>query len=177
MKVLDSLYGNGPVTIARQHQIAEACAAVWGADLVETPVGAAEIDALFADRGCLVLLAEIRTRDDLTLRKLRTEFARGYLITDSKLTRCCELARRLGVPFALIVGLYPEGTIVWWVVTEPMRQQAERAWTVTKAGCNGGTARRLNAFLPLADMHVIPNVSLNPLISGPQLPFLGAPLE
>jgi len=157
---LDCLHGNGPAALARQEAIAQRIARAWQCDVSTTPTGPAPVDAVITCGGELIGLAEIKARD-LTLAALRRMQPPGYLVTFDKLRRGRALAHVLSVPYHLIVGLYPEQRIVWWNVstaTGAWRARFTVERTPTQATCNGGTARRLNAYLALDDMRTLDGV-------------------
>jgi hypothetical protein len=151
---LDCLTPRGRVWIAQQRKTAREIAARWNATLIETPDDTcAAIDALFARDGVLVGLAEIKCRT-LSLDELKG-FG-DYLITAEKLERGIALAAACGVSFVLIVRL--ADAIGWWRVSDAAGRRC-LAWqereTATRATCNGGTAVRRNAYLPLDAMTAV----------------------
>lgn len=155
--MLDCLHGNGPAALERQHVIAAACARVWSCEVHASPTGPAAIDALFSSGGVLTAVAEIKARD-LSLRALQRMRPAGYLISLDKLRHGRTIAKALGVMFVVIVGLDADGLIVWWPISNGAGQWQttfSTAYTETAATCNGGTARRLNAYLSLTDMHLL----------------------
>lgn len=147
---MDCDHGNGPQAIREQRRIARLIARRWQGTLLETPLGGASIDVLFARDGELVSIGEVKVRA-LTWREL---VALGsYLVTHDKLLRGRELARLLGVPFDLFVSLRDD-VIGWWRIAHATGAWATRfevRTTDTQATCNGGRARRANAYLDLRD--------------------------
>lgn len=148
---LDCRTPRGRSFIAQQRETARRLAAAWDASLVETGDGAAAlVDALFVRGGVLVGLAEIKCR---TLTLARLETFGDYLVTEQKLLAGAALSVALRVPFVLAVRL--EDAIVWWRITDG-RGRRELVWqtcrTETRATCNGGSAVRQNAYLPLGEM-------------------------
>jgi hypothetical protein len=103
-------------------------------------------------RSSIVGVAEVKTRN-LTYQQL-SGFG-SYLVTFSKLEKLRSVAKALRCPGLLLVYLIPETKTVWWKVCD-----GQGEWTVdvkvertsTQATCNGGTAMRDNAYLPLSLM-------------------------
>ena len=113
---------------------------------------ATTVDRAFVRDGKIVGLAEIKTRD-MSVQELRG-FG-SYLVTAKKLQDGMDLARALGVPYVLFVRLLHDDAIVHFTVSDATGRQLI-SWktnnTVTQAGCNGGTAFRKNAYIPLKYM-------------------------
>jgi hypothetical protein len=147
---MDCEVGNGPRAIRQQRAVARLIAQRWQGTLVETPNGAASVDVLFARDGELVSIGEIKIRS-LAWRELVA--LGGYLITYDKLQRGQTLAQLLGVPFDLFVS-FRDDVIGWWRIAHATGDWASRfvvRETETAATCNGGRARRSNAYLDLRD--------------------------
>jgi hypothetical protein len=154
MTALASTWGAGPAAIAAQRSIATTVAAIWRVDVLHTPAGIACVDAVFSHKHTLTAIAEIKARA-CSLGELRA--MGSYLITFEKLQRARAIATALGIPFELLVGLRDDA-IVWFRIAGgdgTWRVRYRVAPTTTAATCNGGRARRLNAFLDLADAHVL----------------------
>jgi hypothetical protein len=147
---LDCNTDRGRLYIARQHEIAARCGAMWESIPVATPdTKSSAVDAMFMRGQQLHAVAEIKARN-LTLDQLRG-FG-SYLVTFEKLEKGRRLAASLTVPYLLIVGLWPEREIVWWKIADgagEFQLTIRREHTPTQATCNGGKARRENAYLPL----------------------------
>ena len=113
---------------------------------------ATTVDRAFVRDGKLVGLAEIKTRE-MSVQELRG-FG-SYLVTAKKLQDGMDLARARGVPYVLFVHLLHDDAIVHFTVSDATGRQII-SWktnnTVTQAGCNGGTAFRKNAYIPLKYM-------------------------
>lgn len=154
--MLDCRTERGQVFVERQFAIAERCAGMWRSEFAITPDNEdSPIDAIFSREHVMGLVSEIKARD-LTLDQLHA-FG-SYLVTYAKLVKGREIGMALRVPFSLIVGLYPERHIVWWPICDAdgtWRTIADVRRTTTQATCNGGTALRANAYLPLEGMTVI----------------------
>ena len=113
---------------------------------------ATTVDRAFVRDGKLVGLAEIKTRE-MSVQELRG-FG-SYLVTAKKLQDGMDLARALGVPYVLFVRLLKDDVIVFFTVSDATGRQLiswQKNNTVTQAGCNGGTAFRKNAYIPLKYM-------------------------
>lgn len=113
---------------------------------------ATSTDRLFMRQDQLVGVAEIKTRQ-MGLHDL--ERFGSYLITEKKLLDGAALSKQLHIPYAVVVRLLRDDTIVCWRVTDAtgqpvLRWQTQR--TETQRSCNGGTALRDNAYLPLTAM-------------------------
>jgi hypothetical protein len=104
--------------------------------------------------GHVIGICECKARQmDVTKLKL---FG-SYLITEEKLSWGVRAAKRLGVPFYVIVFLSLDENIVWWCICDPAGELKTRFTvevTRTQATVNGGEAWRPNAYLSLADMQL-----------------------
>jgi hypothetical protein len=136
----------GRAWIARQRETAARCAVAWRVDVMGT-VEPCRVDAMLARDGCLLAVAEIKSRA-MTFAQLQKHGT--YLVTFEKLTAGRELAAQLCVPFLLVVGLLD--AIVYWQISN-----ADGEWcclpitidkTTTQATSNGGIADRTNAYIP-----------------------------
>ena len=110
----------------------------------------ARVDGLMACNGQLRRVVECKVRNDS--RALLEQWGDSYLITADKLEDGAHASRLLHVPFTLCAYLKPDETAYWWRLTDATGAWAfpfERAVTVTRRTVNGGTAARLNAFLPM----------------------------
>lgn len=102
----------------------------------------------------IVGVAEIKTRDNAGPVKLTVEYLKrdGYLITHEKVMHGQKVSKFLSVPFYVIVRLVNDHVILFWKMTddkgEPQFDYPVRP-TTTQATCNGGTAVRNNAYLPI----------------------------
>jgi hypothetical protein len=116
---------------------------------------ATTVDRAFIRDGHIVGLAEIKTRG-MSVQELRG-FG-SYLVTAKKLQDGMDLARALGVPYVLIVRTLKDDAVVCWTISDKTGRQLVK-WetnnTVTQAGCNGGTAYRANAYIPLTHMRLL----------------------
>lgn len=116
-------------------------------------------DAIIAKRENDVLkmvgICEIKTRlmagdTKLTVRYLKENG--GYLLTYDKISKGVDASSMLSVPFFLIVRLVHENIILIWKVSDEQgvfEFDFEKRVTKTQDTCNGGTAKRLNAYLPI----------------------------
>ena len=154
---LDCETPRGVVMLRAQHEIVRRFAdAHPGLVVFETKHPAAHVDAVFTRGPHLTLIAEAKVRPDLGLATLRERFG-SYLISAEKLRHGELLAQTLRVPYAVIAGL--TDAIVWWMVYDADGQRLvdfTLEETTTQATVNGGRVQRLNAFLSLDRMHVIP---------------------
>ena len=112
----------------------------------------AHSDRIFFRDGACKCIAEIKSRN-MSMEKLR-DFG-TYLISNSKLEYGEEMSRMTGIPFYVFVRLIPDDLIVYWNVFNrhgKSRFLYKTETTTTQATCEGGTAERENAFLPLGSM-------------------------
>jgi hypothetical protein len=122
-------------------------------------------DAIIArkqdDRLIIAGVCEIKTRlfakdSHLTIRYLKANG--GYLITYDKISHGVETSSMLSVPFFLIVRLVHENVILIWKISDDQgvfEFDFEKRVTTTNGTCNGGTAKRLNAYLPVEKSTII----------------------
>jgi hypothetical protein len=122
-------------------------------------------DAIIArkkeDRLIIAGVCEIKTRvfandTHLTVKYLKANG--GYLITYDKISHGVETSSMLSVPFFLIVRLVHENVILIWKISDDQgvfEFDFEKRVTTTKGTCNGGTAKRLNAYLPVEKSTII----------------------
>lgn len=155
-KGLDCRTEKGKSYIHQQLECAERLEGIWKCQVIATPVDLpADVDALLIRDGILMGVAEIKTRE-LDLKKL-SEFG-SYLITNDKITRIAELSKRLRVAGFIIVSLLHDKNIVFWKVSDDTGKlliSVDVKMTTTQATCNGGSAERENAYLPLSSMKFV----------------------
>lgn len=153
MSGLDCNTETGQVFIAYQTEAEAILSAHWEcAAFFTRRECAAAVDALFACKGELRHIVEIKARN-LTLAELSAHGS--YIITFDKLIKGRALAQHLATPFHVAVFLIPDRRLVLWDIADSRGEftcgfTIER--TLTKANCNGGTATRANAYLPLGNM-------------------------
>ena len=154
---LDCQTPQGRIHIAQQHAVIAACCAEWRCESVVTDdTQDSPIDVLFSGAGVLLAVAEVKCRPTLTRQQLRAFKEPGYLITHRKVREGVQIAKQLRVPYYVIVGM--SDVVAWWKVSDAAGALAfdiRSVRTATQATCNGGKAFRLNAFLPLRDMHTL----------------------
>jgi hypothetical protein len=105
-------------------------------------------------RNTLVGLAEVKSREFAGKMPLTLEYIKnsgGYLISYHKLDHASKLSELHQVPFFLIVNLMLSRQLLFFQLTDytgkfVAKFTTER--TPTQFSANGGTANRLNAFLP-----------------------------
>jgi hypothetical protein len=158
-KGLDCRTEKGKTYIHQQLECAERLEGAWKCQVIATPIDLpSDVDALLVRDGILMGIAEIKARE-LDLNKL-SEFG-SYLITNDKITRIAELSRRLRVAGFIIVSLLHDRNIVFWKISDEagnLLVNAEVKNTITQATCNGGSAERENAYLPLSSMKFVTKV-------------------
>ena len=112
----------------------------------------AHSDRIFFRDGACKCIAEMKSRN-MSMEQLKK--FKTYLISNSKLDYGEELSRMTGLPFYLFVRLIPDDVIVYWNI---FNRHGKRLFvytaehTETQATCEGGTANRKNAFLPIDNM-------------------------
>ncbi len=152
---LEVLTPRGMEANATAHRVADAIAARKGMVWAPTPEDRpATVDGAFLKDGRLHALAECKVREDRRAEIARTKWGDSLLITYEKLYRGKALAEGLAVPLVLIIYLRPDATAYVWRVSDERGRWTKHPHTEetrTQATCNGGTAYRLNAFLPFAD--------------------------
>jgi hypothetical protein len=105
-------------------------------------------------RNTLVGLAEVKSREYAGKIPLTLEYIKnsdGYLISYHKLDHAAKLSELHEVPFFLIVNLMLTRQLLFFQLTHHTGKFATKfitERTPTQKSANGGTANRLNAFLP-----------------------------
>lgn len=152
---LDCNTSNGRRFIAYQHEcLAAFCKSKKVSCITTNDTLSADIDAIFY-RDSVLAVGECKTRQ-LTLKQLK-QFG-SYLISYSKIEKLVSVSKSLQCSGLLIVYLIPDATIVWCKVCDTQGKilvDLSRKTTTTQATCNGGTAVRENAYIPVSDMLVI----------------------
>lgn len=153
--ILDCNTSTGRKFIAYQHE----CLAVFCKNknihcITTNDTMSADIDAIFY-RDSVLAVGECKTRN-LTLMQLK-KFG-SYLVSYSKIEKLMVVSKALQCYGLLLVYLIPDSKIVWCKVCDKdgkLLVHLERRTTATQATCNGGTAVRENAYIPIRDMLVI----------------------
>lgn len=125
---------------------------------VETPKDQpADIDGFITKRGVLVSGVEVKCRM-MTTEDLSRKFHYQWLVTADKLDRGVELCKRLGIDFRGFLYLVPQRILMivpifsfrdGWVA------DVDYEFSETQATVNGGTAKRLNAYVDVSRAKVI----------------------
>ena len=100
---------------------------------------------------------EIKCRS-MTLGKLVHEYRGEWLVTLEKLKEGQKAAANLGVPFFGLLYLVPERRLLIRRLTDGagrLIHVKRTEETVTKATCNGGEARRMNAFIDMRGATIV----------------------
>jgi len=148
---LDCLTERGQQFVARERTIAHWLSSQTGLPHIETP-DPCGIDAIYGKDQSLWLV-EIRCRLGLFLvgnkvfQKSKNLYHNTILVTHDKIEKAQKAARYMHGKYILMINI-GSGHILWWDLTNA---QLSTKSTVTRATCNGGTARRINAFIPLKD--------------------------
>ena len=117
-----------------------------------------DIDGFFlsANGGELAAAFEAKARN-MTLDQLRNSYGNEWLVTFEKISKGSVIAKSLCVPFFGVVYLVPDKITLLVKLTDdhgnivaPCRLEV----TDTQATCNGGHARRTNAYINMANAHV-----------------------
>lgn len=105
-------------------------------------------------RNTLVGIAEVKSREYAGNVPLTLEYIKnsgGYLVSYHKLDHAAKLSELHEVPFFLIVNLMLTRQLLFFQLTHHTGKFATKfitERTITQKSSNGGTANRLNAFLP-----------------------------
>lgn len=124
-----------------------------GIPFVETPQDEpADVDGFFlnADETEVVACFEAKARS-MSLAELK-EMGGEWLMSAQKVVKGREMARRLRVPFYGVLYLVPDKITMLVLIADKDGEIAcgiRYAVTETQATCNGGTARRKNAFIDM----------------------------
>lgn len=153
LTVLDSLTAVGVKWLEKQADVVARYARWTRSTAIETPVGTASIDVVFTRNGRLAAAAEVKCRN-LSYAEL-SAFG-TYLVTKDKIDRGIQAAYHLGVPFLLIVGLYPEKRILWRTFKYGESYGVSEE-TATRKNCNEQVSIvRENVFIPVTSFQEVP---------------------
>ncbi len=153
---LDCVTPNGKRFIASQNEVCRRIESAMKVRVIATDNDSkAPVDAVIEKGDMIAAVAEIKSRQ-MTYEQL--ERFGTYLITAEKLDSLILAASLLYAEGFLFVHLIKDGKIVYWKICDDegvpcFEYKTER--TVTQATCNGGTATRLNAFLPVSRCRVL----------------------
>lgn len=153
---LDCVTPRGRLYINHQHECINRLCTTWKTQIFTTPdQEAADIDGIGTRGKEVASVLEIKCREaDLTqLRRWGS-----YLITFDKLIKLRNAARALVVPGFIVVSLLRDKQIVYWHVCDRLGNllvPIKASVTATQATCNGGEARRYNAYLDVEAMTVL----------------------
>ena len=117
----------------------------------------APIDCVITEDGCVVGVAEIKSRPNMTLAQLQNEFKNEWLISASKVDALKLGSIMLNVPGYGILYLKQENLCLMLKITDESGAVCcdyYRKETVTQATCNGGEALRVNAFINMSNAKV-----------------------
>jgi hypothetical protein len=152
MSHLDCNTPEGRKYIKSQNETANMIGRLLHLDVYQTDdTTAADIDGHLFKDGERVGIIEIKSRN-MSAAMLMIDYGGTYLITYDKLLKGQKLSKQYQVPYALIVrGLF-DNSIYLWKLTDSTGKflfPFETAATWTKETCNGGSIKRVNAFLPV----------------------------
>lgn len=141
---------------AAETRLTMALSRQYRASLIHTAMPTAPVDAIWVQDGVCVGCSEHKCRN-ITREEIRT-LGDTYLITEQKLFDGIDASTKLGVPFYVAALFIPEETVYLWQVTDTHgvpQFQWDAALTTTQDTCEGGTATRLNAYLPMHEAKTI----------------------
>lgn len=145
-----------------ERRLSAALARRYGVVMVSTGAEYAPVDAIWVRDGRCVGCSEHKVRQ--ISREEITALGDTYLITEQKLFDGLKLSSLLGVPFFIAALLLPDNMAYVWQVTDndgvPQFEWAS-ALTQTQETCEGGTATRRNAYLPMAHATTLPVGSIS----------------
>jgi hypothetical protein len=156
---MDILTPKGQVT-AQQEQLALTMfrAKFDHVEFIETPKHEpADIDGFVVANDVISCGVEVKCRN-MTASELKNQFGNRWLITADKLERGMKVCRSLCVPFRGFLYLVPDKMLLIvpiWDPTKGWNPNIDHEYTETQATVNGGTARRLNAYVDVSGATVI----------------------
>ena len=137
--------------IEAQREVLDRIARRLGVQVIATDdTSSAAVDAVIEKDGVVVAVAEVKSRR-MSLEDLQ-RFG-TYLVTAEKLDELSRTARLLCAEGFIFVHLRVGDDVIYWRICDDLGAFAfafERRQTKTQRTVNGGTASRVNAFLPLA---------------------------
>lgn len=140
--------------VAHQRFAARILAEHFGYDRVESGEAMELVNTNFYKRGKIVEIAHIKVRD-MTFDALE-----GYgslVITGYKISAGIAMSKEHGVPFNCYAYLLGDRRLVGWkIFNEQELLSLDSRRTRTRNTCNGGTAERVNSFLPLEGAFLLP---------------------
>jgi hypothetical protein len=159
---LDSETPRGRPYIELQRRISDEICKYFNCENRAAPADkTAPYDGLLYRYNHMVAVAEIKSRN---LSKCKLEQWGTYLISESKIDDNLERAKVWRVPFLIFAYLIHSDTLVFWKISDPAGQilcDFEVRETETKETVNGGRIFRMNAYISLDQMEVLP-ISINP---------------
>ena len=97
---LDVRSERGLLSVKDEEEAVRIISAYMGADYVHTPKNEpADIDAVLVDGFKVIAVAETKCRYDMDLQMFQRVRKSEWLISADKLTKGCEIAKRIRVPF------------------------------------------------------------------------------
>jgi len=145
-----------------ERRLSSALAQRFGVTMLKTGAAHAPVDAVWVRNGECVGCSEHKVRQ-ISREEIKA-MGDTYLITEQKLFDGIQLGSLLGVPFYIAALLLPDNTAHVWKVTDDHGVQQfswSAALTTTQDTCEGGTATRVNAYLPMAHATAIPVGSIH----------------
>lgn len=123
----------------------------FSVDVIETKKDEdSRIDNLIAKDGTLVAIAEVKCRN-MTFKQME-DWGNTWLVTTQKLEDGLKASEIFSVPFLGFLYLIPEDVLLYWKISDRGKYcfDFETKETVTQRTCNGGTASRINSYLPVS---------------------------
>lgn len=147
---MDAMTPRGQEALAQARLALRALEARTGVEFVEfSDSKPADVDGFVLRRGKPVALYEVKARN-MSLDDLVGRFRNEWLVSYEKLHRARTLAMSLHLPLFGILHCTKDGVVLTCRIWDehgnceaPMRLEV----TETQATCNGGVARRTNAFI------------------------------
>lgn len=110
----------------------------------------ATVDAVIVENDEVVAVVETKCRSDFDLATFRGEYGSRWLVTFDKIERCRIVAAGLSVPLLGFLYVVRDGVLLWVQIADARGEFVvpfDVRVTPTTATCNGGEARRANAFI------------------------------
>lgn len=131
--------------------------ASFGHTVIDVSHGSFPFDLVVAKSGEDVSsIVEVKCREMAGSEVFDVDYVRrnGYLITLAKVEENARYSKIFGVPFIIAVKIIPSNGLLIWKVTNSSGEIVipyTTRETYTQATCNGGMAKRVNAFLSIND--------------------------
>lgn len=129
-----------------------------GFEFVETPKDKpADIDGFIVKENTVLSGVEVKCRN-MTSDELVNKYKNQWLITSDKLDRGVRVCESLGIDFRGFLYLVPDKMLLIvpiFTYKDGWVAEVDYDFTETQATVNGGTARRLNAYVDVSKAKII----------------------